>query len=133
MNTERQPQRLPKNYQLVYDIVRAAGTGVHLTTSALFTLAKKRRPAIGFTTVYRGVQRLRDLGLIDEIVVPGSDAAVYEPAGAPHAHFRCVRCGLVEDVDYRLAPQTVSALARATGARIDEVSVTLHGECRACR
>ena len=127
------PVRLPKNYALVYEIVRAAGPGVHLTIADLFAQAKRRRPAIGFSTVYRGVGRLRDLGLISEIVVPGSDAAVYEPAAEPHAHFRCKRCGRVEDVEFRVPEQTVAALAKQTGSRIDDVSVTLHGECGSCR
>ncbi len=133
MDSETRAPRLPKNYQLVYDIVREAGTGTHLTTSDLFTRARAHRPSIGFSTVYRGIQRLRDLGLIDEIVVPGSDAAVYEPTGRPHAHFRCGRCGRVDDVEYRLASQTLAALAKQMGARIDDVSLTLHGVCRSCR
>ena len=133
MEPDRRPVRLPKNYQLVYDLVRDAGPGRHHTTNELFALAKTRRPAIGFTTVYRAIQRLRDLRLIDEIVVPGSDAAVYEPASRPHAHFRCARCARVEDVDYALEPGLLAALGRRTGARIDGASVTLHGLCAACR
>ncbi|HTU83460.1 MAG TPA: transcriptional repressor [Candidatus Acidoferrales bacterium] len=128
-----QAVRLPKNYQLVYDIVREAGPGVHLTTSELHLRARRRRPSIGFSTVYRGIARLRDLGLIDEIVVPGSEAAVYEQAAVPHAHFRCVSCGRVDDVEYRLTQHTLTALAKQTGARIDDVSLTLHGLCRSCR
>jgi Fur family transcriptional regulator, ferric uptake regulator len=133
MDGDPQPVRLPKNYQLVYDLVLDAGKGVHLTTSDLFALAKSRRPEIGFSTVYRGIQRLRDLGLIDEIVVPGAEAAVYEPASGSHAHFRCTRCGKVEDVNYSLSGATLSALAKQTGAHIETASVTLHGECRSCR
>lgn len=132
MTAENLP-RLPKNYQLVLEIVRSAGTGVHLTTNELYARAKRRRPAIGFSTVYRGIARLRDLGLIDEIVVPGSDAAVYEPSAEPHAHFRCSRCGTVQDVEYALPAQTVAAIASQTGAHIVNVTLTLHGECEACR
>lgn len=133
MNGPERPPRLPKNYQLVYDLIRAAGPGTHLTTAELFARAKRRRPAIGFSTVYRGVVRLRDLGIIDEIVIPGSDSAVYEPAGPPHAHFRCTACGEVEDVDYRLPAPTLAALSKQTGADVRDVTLTLHGVCRACR
>lgn len=133
MDRDQRPVRLPKNYQLVYDLVRGAGPGVHLTTNQLYAMAKRRRPAIGFTTVYRGVQRLRDLGMIDEIIVPGSDAAFYEPAGQPHAHLRCARCGQVQDVDYALEPAVLTALGHQTGARIDGALLTLHGVCAACR
>jgi len=125
--------RLPKNHQVVLEIVRSAGHGTHLTTAELFARARAQRPAIGFSTVYRSIQRLRDLGLIDEIVVPGADAAVYELAGAPHAHFRCDRCGAVEDVAFKISPRTIVGIGQATGARIDEATLTLHGLCATCR
>jgi Fur family ferric uptake transcriptional regulator len=124
--------RLPKNHQVVLEIIRGAGHGVHLTTSDVFARAKTRLPAIGFSTVYRGIQRLRDLALIDEVVVPGADAAVYELASATHAHFRCDRCGTVDDVSYTMPPRAVAEIAKTSGARIDAAKLTLHGICRAC-
>jgi Fe2+ or Zn2+ uptake regulation protein len=132
MSVASRPVRLPKNYQAIYEIMRAAGHGVHLTTNDVFLRAKRRCPKIGFSTVYRGVRRLRDLKLIDEIVLPGSDSAVYELMGEPHAHFHCDRCGRVQDVAYRLSPQAIGKLSRQTGAQIDEALLTLHGSCGAC-
>ncbi len=125
--------RLPKNHQVVLEIIRSAGHGVHLTTSEVFARAKSRRPGIGFSTVYRGSQRLRDLALVDEILVPGADAAVYELAGTSHSHFRCDRCGTVADVSYKVPARAVAEIAKTSGARIDEAKVTLHGLCRACQ
>jgi Fur family transcriptional regulator, ferric uptake regulator len=133
MEPASKPVRLPKNYDLIYDIIRAAGAGVHLTTSDVFARAKDRRPQIGFSTVYRGIARLRDLELIDEISVPGAESAVYELAGKPHAHFRCSTCGVVEDVWYQVSPSVISAIAEQTGAQIDDTTLTLHGQCRTCR
>jgi Fe2+ or Zn2+ uptake regulation protein len=132
MNAPATP-RLPKNHQTVYEVLRTAGHGTHLTTGDVYARAKERRPAIGYSTVYRGIQRLRDLGLIDEISVPGSDAAVYELAAPPHAHFRCDRCGTVEDVDYRIPARAIAQIGEATGARIDQSKLTLHGLCRSCK
>jgi Fe2+ or Zn2+ uptake regulation protein len=125
--------RLPKNYQLIYDIMCAAGHGVHLTTNDVFLRAKRRRPGIGFSTVYRGVQRLTNLELIDEILVPGGDSAVYELMGKPNAHFRCDRCSVVQDVAYRFSTKTIAMLARRTGADIEETTLSLRGRCRKCR
>lgn len=124
--------RLPKNYQLIYEIIRAAGQGVHLTTSDVFARAKRRRPHIGFSTVYRGIARLRDLQLVDEIQVPGAESAVYELTGKPHAHFRCSRCGVVEDVWYQVSPRIIATIAEQTGAQIEETTLTLHGLCHGC-
>jgi len=131
MPSSAQPS-LPKNYQLVYDIVEESGVGRHLTTSDIYAEALKRRPGIGFSTVYRGLERLRDLGFVSELSIPGADAATYEPAGLRHAHFRCSTCGKIEDVDYAIAPRTIQQLALRHGFTIDTESVTFGGRCATC-
>jgi Fe2+ or Zn2+ uptake regulation protein len=125
--------RLTKNYRLVYDIVREQGRGRHLAMSDLYALAKDRRPGIGFTTVYRALLRLRDLGLVSEIVVPGAESAYYEPAGEAHAHFRCRTCGKVEDMEYVVPSAVIDKLSQEHGIDVTDVSVSLHGRCSACR
>jgi len=131
MTSSVQPP-LPKNYRLIYDIVEESGVGRHLTTSEIYAEALRRRPGIGFSTVYRGLERLRDLGLVSELNVPGADAATYEPAGSRHAHFRCSACGVIEDVDYAIAPTTIKQLALQHGFKIESESVAFEGRCAAC-
>ena len=123
---------LPKNYQLIYDIVEASGIGRHLTPAEIYTKALKRRRGIGFSTVYRGLERLRDLGLISELHVPGAEAATYEPAGPKHAHFRCSQCGEIEDVAYAVPPRTLKTIAQQHGFTIDSERVTFEGRCADC-
>jgi Fe2+ or Zn2+ uptake regulation protein len=127
------PLRLAKNYRFIDEIVREHGRGQHLSTADVYALAHERRPGIGFTTVYRALRRLRELGLISEINVHGADGAHYEPAGAPHAHFRCSTCGKVEDVAYTLPPAVVERLASEHSADVTDVSLTLHGRCATCK
>jgi Fur family ferric uptake transcriptional regulator len=124
--------RLPKNYQLIYEIVEESGIGRHLTPSEIYAKALKRRPGIGFSTVYRGLERLRDLGLVSELYVPGVDAATYEPSGPKHAHFRCSECGEIEDVAYAIPTRTITALALQHGFKIDSERVTFEGRCVDC-
>ena len=124
--------KLPKNYQLIHKIVEESGVGRHLTSSEIYAKALRRQPGIGFSTVYRGLERLRDLGLVSELNVPGADAATYEPAGPRHAHFRCSECGEIEDVDYAIPARTVKALALQHGLQIDGERVTFEGRCSAC-
>jgi Fur family transcriptional regulator, ferric uptake regulator len=124
--------KLPKNYQFIYEIVQASGIGRHLTPSDIYTKALKRRPGIGFSTVYRGLERLRDVGLISELYIPGAEAATYEPSGPRHAHFRCTRCGEVEDVPYAIPPRTLKSLALQHGFEIASERVTFEGRCATC-
>ncbi len=123
---------LPKNYRLVYDVVHESGPGKHLNVNEIFARTSKRRPGTGFSTVYRALSRLRDLRLIAELVVPGSDSATYEPLGDDHAHFHCRSCGRIEDVEFSVPPGTLAALSATTSFGIDAVIVTFEGSCAAC-
>jgi len=123
---------LPKNYQLIFDIVERSGIGRHLTPTDIYAKAVERRPGIGISTIYRGLERLRDLGLVSELYVPGVDAATYEPSGPRHAHFRCSACGAIEDVAYAIPVRTLKALALEHGFEIDNERVTFEGRCAAC-
>jgi Fe2+ or Zn2+ uptake regulation protein len=128
----RSPSLLPKNYQRIYEIIEASGIGCHLTAPQIYAKAIKRRPGFGLSTVYRALERLRDLGLISELYVPGVDGAAYEPSGPRHAHFRCTQCGQIEDVAYAIAPRTLKALGLQHGFTIDSESVSFEGRCLAC-
>ncbi len=123
---------LPKNYRLIYKIVEESGFGRHLTPAEIYGKAVKRQPGIGFSTVYRGLRRLRDLGLVSELNVPGAEAATYEPSGPGHAHFRCAACGEIEDVNYAVPSRTLKALAEQHGFTIEGERVTFEGRCAAC-
>jgi Fe2+ or Zn2+ uptake regulation protein len=123
---------LPRNYQLIYEIVEESGIGRHLTLPEIYARALKRRPRIGLSTVYRGLERLRDLGLVSQLYVPGVDAATYEPVGPRHAHFRCSECGRIEDVAYAIPKRTIKALGLQHGFEIESESVTFDGRCTAC-
>jgi Fe2+ or Zn2+ uptake regulation protein len=125
--------RLAKNYRLVHEIVVAQGPGVHLTMSDVHELARRRKRSIGFTTIYRALTRLRALGLISEIVLPGAGSAYYETAGATHAHFRCDSCGRVDDVEYVPPQRTVRELSHRYGIDVRETVLSLHGLCKTCR
>jgi Fe2+ or Zn2+ uptake regulation protein len=125
--------RLPKNHRLVNDVVREHGLGRHLTTADVHSLAKRAQPAIGFTTVYRALSRLTELGLVAEVRVPGADVTYYERPAEPHAHFRCEGCGRVDDIDFRLPEGAVDGLAAQYGIDVREALITLHGRCATCR
>ena len=126
------PESLPKNYRVIFDIVEESGIGRHLTVSDIYAKARRRRPGIGFSTVYRGLERLRDLGLVSELYLPGIDAAAYESSGPSHAHFRCSECGAVEDVAYAVPARTIKTLAREHGFEIKSERVTFEGRCATC-
>jgi Fur family ferric uptake transcriptional regulator len=125
--------RLPKNYALVRDMVHQHGTGRHLTANDVHSFAKQRQPRIGYSTVYRALNRLARLGLVSEVLVPGADVTFYESVADPHAHFRCSECGRIDDLDYRLPKAAVTRIAREHGFEVGDVLVNFTGRCASCR
>ena len=125
--------RLAENYRFVQEIVRQQRRGTHLSLTDVYALAKERRPRIGFTTVYRALSRLQRLGLVSKILLPGAENAYYEPAGEPHAHFRCDLCGSVKDLAYVPSKRVVAQLAKKHRILVNDVLFSLHGRCQHCR
>ena len=124
---------LPPNYRTVLEVVREQGRGQHATTSDIFSEAKRRRPRIGYSTVYRALGRLRALGLVAEVRIPGAASVVYEPIGTSHAHFVCDACGHIDDIDHAPSPSEFDGLARGRDIAVTRVSLTLHGLCPDCK
>ena len=132
MRTARRTGKLPRNYQIVHDVVTAQPPGRHADAQEIHAEAKRRQPSIGYSTVYRALDRLRLDGLVHEVRVPGAASALYEPSRHGHAHFLCTGCGRVEDVDYAIPPDHLATLDAAHGIAIADVVLTFNGLCRRC-
>ncbi len=89
---------------------------------------------VGRATVYRAVEQLESLGLIQKIDI-GGESAAYEkvdPKGSHHHHLVCNECGRVipfEDDDLENAIHSISA---RDDFRIESHDITLRGICRNC-
>jgi len=76
--------------------------------------------------------RLRELGLVSEISVPGAESSYNENDGPAHAHFRCEKCDAIEDVDYALDAGVVNEIAHKHAIAVRDVSLSLRGTCGRC-
>ena len=133
MTTPELPKRLPANYQLVYDVVRAQEPGLHAPAGDIFTRAKALKASLGYSTVYRALDRLCKMGLVLELHLPGMNAALYEQARSGHAHFVCRACGRIEDVDCDVPSDAIHSFVRGSDGEVEEIILTVHGRCTACR
>jgi len=93
-----------------------------------------RLDRVGRASVYRAIDQLEELGLIQKIDV-GGDSAAYEkvdPTGHHHHHFVCDSCGRVipfEDEDLESAIHSISV---RDDFQIESHDITLRGICKAC-
>lgn len=133
MTTPDPSKRLPANYQLVYDVVRAQEPGLHAPAGDIFTRAKALKASLGYSTVYRALDRLCQMGLVLELHLPGMNAALYEQARSGHAHFVCRACGRIEDVDCDVPSDAIHSFVRGRDGEVEEIILTVHGRCTSCR
>ncbi len=94
----------------------------------------RRLPSVGRATVYRALERLEGLGLIQKVEL-GGDAAGYErvdPGGHHHHHIVCQNCGKVIAFEDERLEGAIVALAKRPDFKIASHEVTLRGECADC-
>jgi len=117
---------------MILNAIRDVATGTHLTAQDVYACARATQPKIGFATVHRGLARLNELGYVLKVDVPGATSAVYERAASPHAHFRCTRCGGIQDVEFTVPNELLVRLAARHGVQIAAESTTFAGCCANC-
>ena len=124
-------RRLTQQRRLVLE--ELAGSTQHLDVEALHDRVKARDPDISLATVYRTLNVLKEMGLVEERGL-GEGHSHYEAARSnPHYHFVCVRCGEVIEFDTPFVRQAAAQLAERHGVLITDAHLRLSGYCRACR
>ncbi len=73
------------------------------------------------------------MGLVLELHLPGMSAALYEQARSGHAHFVCRACGRIEDVDCDVPADAIHSFVKGRDGEVEEIILTVHGRCMACR
>jgi Fur family ferric uptake transcriptional regulator len=95
----------------------------------------RQLPEVGRATIYRALEQLEGLGLIQRVDVKG-DAAGFErvdPSGHHHHHIVCERCGRVVAFEDEGLEEAIVALAERPDFNVSSHDVTLRGECMTCK
>ena len=114
----------------------AAHPGEHLTAEDIYEMTRQKYPEIGLATIYRIVQVLVELRVIDRVSF--DDGFVrYELGGGEvcrhhHHHAICEDCGAVISFEDDLLEQLEQAVQDAIGFCVTDHEVKLYGYCRSC-
>jgi Fur family ferric uptake transcriptional regulator len=104
----------------------------HPTASVLYEFVRRRLPRISLGTVYRNLELLTRLGLIQKLDVQGGEAR-FDGNPDAHYHVRCIHCGRVDDV-HDLADDPVrSEFTTLNGYEILGHRFEFFGICPACK
>lgn len=110
----------------------AARTGP-FTAADLAADARTRDLRIGRATIFRAIDLLVELEVIERIDLPTGEHAYLACRPAHHHHLVCSGCGRATDVDDSGLRAVVAEIAARTGFRIDEHRLELFGRCADCR
>ncbi len=102
----------------------------HPSAETLYQLVKKRFPMISLGTVYKTLERFRDVGLIQK-VSPLTDVARYDARTFCHVHMVCLKCQSIQDVD-ELLPDPKLMHWERNGFKVVNQQVLLQGYCALC-
>ncbi|MDE6314813.1 MAG: transcriptional repressor [Lachnospiraceae bacterium] len=116
----------------------AAFPDEHLTAEEIYGKVKLQYPEIGLATVYRNVQLLLELHLIEKITL--DDGCVrYEIAkqkdgksGHHHHHLVCISCGNVFSFQDDLLEELENRIQEKKGFQVTDHEVKFYGYCRDC-
>ncbi len=109
------------------------GASRALTPSELYSSAREIYPALGLVSVYRALEKLEQLELIQR-VHQEKGCQAYMPIGKGHQHMLiCRGCGKVVFFEGDQLEGLFSAITSRTGFRIDGHWLQVSGVCSTCR
>ena len=107
----------------------------HLDAAALLEQARQRDPNINRATVYRTIELLKKLGLIDELDLMhlNGEKHYYEVrTQKDHLHLACFGCGAVKEFESQTFDKLKKEIARENEFTIQVMRLEVGGLCRKC-
>jgi Fe2+ or Zn2+ uptake regulation protein len=99
----------------------------------LYDLGRDEYPHLGLVTVYRTLEKLEELGLIQRVHQPGG-CNMYLRATTGHEHLLlCTNCGLVETFKGDDISGLIAKTTRESGFEIYDHWLQLFGLCASCK
>lgn len=105
----------------------------HFTAEGLLSESRRRRLGVTRATVFRSLDVLSDLGLVERLDLPSGDHAFVACEPVHHHHVICSSCGRSTPVEDAGIERLAEAIGRATGYEVETHRLELFGRCPECR
>ena len=123
--------RVTNQRALILEIIRH-GRG-HLDADEIHRRAREKHPRISLSTVYRTLQTLKKLGLVEELHFDEEHHHYEIKSSAEHHHLICAGCGKVVEFECPLSHEMKETVSREKNFKVTEVEVQMRGYCSRCR
>lgn len=108
----------------------------HLSAEEVYFLVKQKSSEIGLATVYRTLEILTELKVVDKISF-NDGLARYdlrkEGADHFHHHLLCLECGKIEEVEEDLLLEVEQVVEQRYSFSVKDHRLTFHGICQTCQ
>jgi Fe2+ or Zn2+ uptake regulation protein len=112
-------------------ILRALDGAAHLSAETILERVRAELPGVSLGTIYRTLDILRELGLVQIFSHAGS-ASRFEAAIEKHHHLLCTKCGQLVNVDAPGLSEISRSIATGRGYSEVDCSLTITGRCAGC-
>lgn len=127
MNIVNKDRRMTKQRQVILERLREVKT--HPTTDEVYAMVKEDLPKISLGTVYRNLDILAELGLIQKLEMAGQPKR-FDGNPHPHLHGKCIACERVVD----LGPDFDFGLdKKINGFKVLDYKLEIIGLCSRCQ
>lgn len=106
-------------------------TTSHPSVDWIYQEVRKELPNISLGTVYRNLNMLKAEGTITDLTFAGAPSR-YDGNCRPHDHFRCVKCGQVFDIEWRINGDLDTKVAGDHGFDVFGHRLEFYGFCQDC-
>ena len=138
MNTENTHEtlrapglRATNQRALILDIIRH-GRG-HLDADEIYRRAREKLPRLSLSTVYRTLQTLKKLGMVEELHFDEEHHHYEVKSSTEHHHLVCLGCGKVVEFKCPLSQEMKDEVSHEKNFEVTEVEVQMRGYCPRCQ
>ena len=123
--------RLTRPLRAIVEIMARSSRA--LSPADVYDLGRKEYKGLGLVTVYRALEKLEELGLVQRVHQPGG-CHMYLRATQGHEHLLlCTSCGRAEYFSGDDLAPLMKSIARRSRFRIQEHWLQLYGLCEECQ
>lgn len=125
--------RITSQRRALVEVIQEASE--HLDVAALLEQAQRREPGVNRATVYRTIELLKKMRLIEELDLMhlNGEKHYYEARSrGNHIHLACFECGRIEEFVSPLFDLLKQNIGTETGFEARVTRLEIGGHCRTC-
>lgn len=103
----------------------------HPSVQQVYNEVRRIHPTVSLATVYKTLEVLREVDLVQEINFPKGKAR-FDSYMRPHVNLICLKCGVITDIDDMTVSEITGKVATATKFKPSGQRIDVYGTCQKC-